>query len=257
MIMGQASKAIAAKWRNLSLEERAVFETKASQANAEPLQLVRQFDSEKRAEACSKLLSQIGKSLELLEAMGWSYMFAGINADTNATFKEIKGTPAKLANAEYVSSGMDLLVQLTAGQVIAKKYPSVAKSVEMNKSVQQGHMEHLALISLNGCLAEQGLKPYNVFPWIQVQSKHVFNRSFHFVNWPANIPLKRSLTIEECEIVIRMFERQDIRGSLGVDQAEGTETPKTPSSFSADIESRPEVASEAELGGEDFLNLLD
>ncbi|KAJ3387445.1 hypothetical protein HDU80_000158 [Chytriomyces hyalinus] len=272
MVLGQASKVISSKWKNLSQEERAVYEAKASQANAEPLELVRHFDSETKAEASSKLLSQIGKSLELLEAMGWSYMIAGINAETNLTFKEFKGTPAKLANAEYVRVGMELQAQLTAGQIIARAYPDVAKLVEKNKTVQQDEMEHLALLSLNGCLAEKGLKPFHIFPWIQVQSKRVFNRSFYFVNWPANIPLKRSLTITECETIIRMFTRQVIHGSLGVEQAEVAEISSdyhlTICSFqtvtvmfvaalsdpSSDIENQQAINSNIDLGGEDLFN---
>ncbi|KAJ3379843.1 hypothetical protein HDU80_002297 [Chytriomyces hyalinus] len=205
MHLAQASKIVSEQWSNLSAEDCAVFKTKASQANAEPLQLVHQFNGKKKVKKSAKLLAQIGKSLDLLEAMSWSVMFAGINADTNATFKDIKGTPAKLANVEYINARMDLLVQLTASQVIAKQYPSVAKSVEMNKSVQQGHMEHLALLSLNACLAEKGLKAFSSFPWSQVQSKRLSDWSdwsFHFVHWPPNIPLKRSVTIEQCEILI-------------------------------------------------------
>ncbi|KAI8829137.1 hypothetical protein BJ741DRAFT_653184 [Chytriomyces cf. hyalinus JEL632] len=165
MCLAQASKIVAEQWLNLSVEDHA-------------------FDSKTKVEKSAKFLAQIGKSLDLLtskylrykiEAMGWSVIFV--------TFKDIKGTPAKLANIEYVNGSTGAIDSQPSDY---KQYPPVAKSVEMNKSVQQGHMEHLAPLSLNGCLAEKGFKTYSTFPWSQVQSNiKIFKQALELIRLEA------------------------------------------------------------------------
>ncbi|KAJ3407084.1 hypothetical protein HDU80_009643, partial [Chytriomyces hyalinus] len=225
-ILGIASKIIASKYHNLSNEERAVYEVKAKEANARPLQLVSDLNIDEKLELCNKTLAQVGKAFEVLEALGWSYIFAGVNEETNASFKEVKGTPTRLVDSKYLKSRMDVVTQLQASRILAKPYPSIAKSVGKNKSVLQSRMEHLALESLNKCLSALRLECFSTFPWGQVQSKQVLNQSFHFLHWPSNIPMTRNMTIENCEIIIRMFERQQIQARVGVDQAGGTEIPE-------------------------------
>ncbi|KAJ3234121.1 hypothetical protein HDU77_000469 [Chytriomyces hyalinus] len=223
-IMGLASKATSAKWRNLNDEQRAVYKAKASIANAKPLELVRDLDIDQKDKLFSKSLVQMGKILEVLEALGWSFMFAAINEETHATFKEVKGTAATVADIKYQKAKMGLEAHLTASLMLIKSYPAVAKSVTKNKAGLQRRVEQLALHSLNECLDKAGLKQFSTFPWSQVESKQVLQRSFHFLDWPANIPLKRTLTIENCEIIIRLFEQRLIQGSIGADQREGGES---------------------------------
>ncbi|KAJ3233623.1 hypothetical protein HDU78_006340 [Chytriomyces hyalinus] len=262
-MLGLASKAISEKWRNLGDEQRAVFETKASAANAEPLELLRNLDSDQKDKLCGKSLVQMGKILGVLEALGWSFMFAAINEETHATFKEVKGTAAKLADLEYLNAKLGLETQLTASLMLSKSHPAVAKSVTTNKSVQQSRMEQLALYSLNECLAKTGLQKFSTFPWSQVQSKQLLNRSFHFIDWPANIPLKRNLTIENCEIIIRMFERRMIRGSIGLHQHEsggsGEDIEFSDPSFDIENVQLPDSAtlSGAGLGEMSFVDFLN
>ncbi|KAJ3245949.1 hypothetical protein HDU77_009174 [Chytriomyces hyalinus] len=256
-----ASKAISEKWRNLGDEQRAVFETKASAANAEPLELLRNLDSDQKDKLCGKSLVQMGKILGVLEALGWSFMFAAINEETHATFKEVKA--AKLADLKYLNAKLGLETQLTASLMLSKSHPAVAKSVTTNKSVQQSRMEQLALYSLNECLAKTGLQKFSTFPWSQVQSKQLLNRSFHFIDWPANIPLKRNLTIENCEIIIRMFERRMIRGSIGLHQHEsggsGEDIEFSDPSFDIENVQLPDSAtlSGAGLGEMSFVDFLN
>ncbi|KAJ3244708.1 hypothetical protein HDU78_010616 [Chytriomyces hyalinus] len=208
---------------NLSDEQRAASATRANKANADSSQHVGDMDDEEKLNMSKKSLEQIDKIIEVLEALGWSCIFVGINKETNATFKQIKGTPAMLANAQYTKAQMGLEDQFRVSHMVTKSFPSIAKSLGKNKSVQQSHMEHLALVLLNACVAEAGLNLFSTFLWTQVQSKQLFNQTFHFKNWPLKILLKRRMTIEECDVVIRMFERREIQGSIGVEQAEGTE----------------------------------
>ncbi|KAI8823805.1 hypothetical protein BJ741DRAFT_715103 [Chytriomyces cf. hyalinus JEL632] len=259
--MRYASKALSAKWQNLSEEQRAVYEAKANKANAEPLQLVHQLDCDKKLELCRKSLLQLGKIHEVLEALGWSYMVVAINEETHATFKEIKGTSAVLADFEYHQSNKDLEIQLKSSLRLAKSYPDVAKLVGTNKSVQQSRMERLALLSLNECLAGEGFKTFSTFPWSQVQSKRLLDRSFHFVNWPAHVPMKRNMTIKHCEMIIRMFERRYIQGSIG-SQHESRETGESRaiSDTFFDIENAPSrstMGAEAGFGEMTFLDFLN
>ncbi|KAI8827316.1 hypothetical protein BJ741DRAFT_630721, partial [Chytriomyces cf. hyalinus JEL632] len=255
--LGLASKVVSSKWKNLSSDQRAAYETKAKEVNAaNPLQSVSSLDSEEKLEMLRKALVQAGKIFAVMEVLGWSYIFVGVNIDTDATFKEVKGTPAMVIDTELTKSQMGLEDHLRSSRMLTKSFPSIAKSVGKNKSEQQKRMEHLALVSLNDCLAETGLKTVWTFPWIQVQSKLVSNRSFHFRNWPANIPVKRSMTIEDCKIVIRMFERGEIQGSLGIEQADETES-RAPS---FDVENQQMfggvIGSEGDVGDFSFFDLL-
>ncbi|KAI8839637.1 hypothetical protein BJ741DRAFT_662551 [Chytriomyces cf. hyalinus JEL632] len=125
--MAIASKALSEKWRNLSSEERAVFEAKAKEVNANLLQGVDTLNSEAKLEMCNKVLVQVGKMFEVLEALGWSYIFVGINKETNATFKEVKGEPAMVADLEFTKDHLGLEDQLRASQLVTKSFPAIAK----------------------------------------------------------------------------------------------------------------------------------
>ncbi|KAJ3222144.1 hypothetical protein HDU81_010094 [Chytriomyces hyalinus] len=250
-MLGEGSKIIFAKWQNLTDEQRAIYEAKANEANANPFQLVSELDSGKKVQLSKKALSQLKKCFEVLDALGWSVMFAGINEDTAATFKQIIGEPAQLAAEQYKKAGKDLVSQLQVGRRAAKMLVSIAMPVTNNnnkKSTYQDRVENLALDSLNASLVEKGLKLFPAFPWRQL-----FGQPFHFVNWPANIPLKRGITIEQCKTLIQMFACGDIHASIGVDQQESTETSDT----SLDIEIGQLLEAEADFEDTDFLELAN
>ncbi|KAI8835632.1 hypothetical protein BJ741DRAFT_649541 [Chytriomyces cf. hyalinus JEL632] len=134
MMLAEASIIISAKWRNLTIEQRAVYEARAKEANANPLQLVNDLDIEKKIELSNNALSQLKKCFGVLDALGYSFMFAAINEDTNATFKQITGTPAKIADDQYKKSGDGIgfaNASLSAGGKDASSWYS---SRAMNKS---------------------------------------------------------------------------------------------------------------------------